>query len=114
MITDDEIQAIAASAYFKFDVDLKDGGDTYFVVGDGTDDLDSFLKLLAYHPRTTFMVDVSPPDTAFKAATANDVVRIRDAFMTYYTGTSTGTLYKPDVYQIPVGVALHQDFHVLS
>lgn len=104
-ITDAEIQHVAASAFFLFDVDLKDGNDTYFVAGDGTDDLDRLLGIMERNPRVIVMMDTAPGDTSFKVASAADVQRLRAAFMVHNTGTSQGTLFKPDEYQEPLGTA---------
>ena len=105
-ITDVEIQKVAESAFFTFDVAPQDNSDSYIVSGDGTDDLDRLLGVMTRDPRVIVRMDVEPQDTSFKLATVDDVQRLRAAFMGYYTGTSQGTLAKPNEYVIPSGVAV--------
>lgn len=100
-----ETNLIGAAAHFIFDVDLKDGSDTYIVTGDGTDDLDRLLAIFQNNPHATVRADVNPQDTSFKEVSALDVQAIRASFLTFYTGTSQGTLAKPDAYILPIGAA---------
>lgn len=112
-LTDAEVSTIGAAAHFLFDVDLKDGADSYIISGDGTDDIDRLLFILS-NTRATVKVDVRPPDTAFKSASILDVQAIRSSFLLHYTGTSQGTLAKPDAFAQPIGVAASLNYPIVG
>jgi hypothetical protein len=94
LITDALVLNLAKTAQFLFDVNLHDGSDSYFISGDGVDDLDKVITIMQRGPPyATLLLDVSPIDTSFLAATLQDVQRLRIAYIATW-----GTVNKPDYY----------------
>lgn len=83
-----ELEAVAASAQFTFEVDLRDGHDVFLVVGTGLSDLDKVLATMDKFPPPKVTLDVgiafAPGEQSMKKVSIADVQLLRALFLAKY------------------------------
>lgn len=98
VLTTEQIDWLAKTASWKFDVDFKDLRDSVTFFGDGVDDLDSLLNKLngplVRQPR--IICDVGRLFSSWVQVTVDDIYALRARYIEIY-----GTVAKPLVYYEP-------------
>lgn len=99
LLTDAQIDQLAKTASWKFDVDYKDyKTDPVVFTGDGVEDLDRLIINLSgtfvIQPRV--LCDVGMTFSQWRKANVDDVIALKARYIAYY-----GTVNKPEVYWQP-------------
>lgn len=106
-LTVNEQRLVAQKANWYFDVFMGlNTGDSVVYTGDGVDDLDHLITVLAAGTGRSarFVCDVSPGNySVYRAFDMDDLQAIRGYFIGWY-----GTVNKPDAYTQTASVALPQ------
>jgi len=97
LLTDSEQRIVAQGANWYFDVYMgQNTGDSVIFTGDGVDDLDRLISVIANGTQRGFKMvcNVSPGNySSYRAADIEDVQAIRTLFTGWY-----GTVAKPNAY----------------
>ena len=95
LLPDAQIDRLAQSASWKFDVDYKDyRTDPVVFTGDGVDDLDKLIVQLSgtFIIQPKVLCDVGSTFSDWRIANVDDVIALKAKYITYY-----GTVAKPPI-----------------
>lgn len=93
-----DIEYLAQKAQWYIDCKLQSNlgryspfhGDSVVITGDGVDDIDRLLALMAGYPNGRFAVDVGRVESAYRPFTIEDAHALRTAYIKFW-----GTVSKP-------------------
>lgn len=95
VLTDAQLDRMARSASWTFDVDFHDRSDSVVFYGDGVDDLNSLLVAVQGNIKTPKIVcDVGSLFSSYKIVTVEDIQALKDKYISIW-----GTVSKPPYWE---------------